>query len=163
MGCKEGDDANGYSLRQEPDTADRPHSQCPCGLRQNGAKRSFEERPKQALAALRSLASQNNCCHDTVRKAAGAGMAAGGYSRKRPAMPVTCRSRYRHRAPCDRHRLTVREAQVRRRCYLAAPASGCRAVTCRGEYPVFISNAVHGGPDQRFPRAGLLPPRFFPA
>jgi len=46
MGCKEGDDANGYSLRQESDTADRPQSQCPEGLQQ-----------KLALAALRSLAS----------------------------------------------------------------------------------------------------------
>jgi hypothetical protein len=37
---------NGYSLRKEPDAADRPQSQCPCGLRQ-----------KRALAVLRSLAS----------------------------------------------------------------------------------------------------------
>jgi hypothetical protein len=46
MGCKEGDDANGYSLRQEPDAADRPQNRVPEGLRQ-----------KRALAALRSLAS----------------------------------------------------------------------------------------------------------
>ena len=47
MRCKEGDDANGHSLRQEPDTADRLQSQCPKGLQQ-----------KLALAVLRSLASR---------------------------------------------------------------------------------------------------------
>jgi len=46
MGCKEGNNANGYSLRQEADAADRLQSQCPSGLQQ-----------KLALAALRSLAS----------------------------------------------------------------------------------------------------------
>jgi len=37
--------------------ADRPQNQCPCGLRQNEAQRSFEERPNRVLAASRSSAS----------------------------------------------------------------------------------------------------------
>ncbi len=63
---------------------------------------------------------------------------------------VTCRSCYRRRAPCGRHRLTVRKAPVRRRCSLAAPASCRFTVTCRGEDPVFVGNAVHEGLNQRF-------------
>jgi hypothetical protein len=46
---------------------------------------------------------------------------------------------------------TVREALVRRRCSLAAPASCRFTVTCRGEDSVFVSDAVHGGLNQRFP------------
>jgi hypothetical protein len=34
MGCQKGDDADGYSIRQEPDTAGRPQSLVPEGLRQ---------------------------------------------------------------------------------------------------------------------------------
>ncbi len=63
----------------------------------------------------------------------------------------------RHRSPGCRHD-TVRVASVREWRQAAAPASGCYAVTCRSRYlrrtPCdhrdFVSNAAHGGLNQRF-------------
>ena len=63
----------------------------------------------------------------------------------------------RHRSPGCRHD-TARVASVREWRQAAAPASGCYAVTCRSRYlrrsPCdhrdFVSNAAHGGLDQRF-------------
>jgi hypothetical protein len=116
MGCAKGFDANGHSLGEKPDKADRPKNLVPKGLQQN-----------RALAAL---------CASPGRMTPG----------------------LRH-TPCGRHRLTVREAPVRRRCHLAAPAIGCCAVTCRGKYHDFASNAAHGGLVQCFLKFNFDAPR----
>ena len=119
-------------------------------------------RSRPVREGLHAAAPAIGCCTVTCRSRSTT-LQTARKMRAHAGCDIIARSRWcapRHRSPgydlrrasCGRHRLTVREAPVRRRCHLAAPAIGCYAVTCRGEYPDFVCNAAHGGLDQRFHR-----------
>ncbi len=116
-------------------------------------------RSRAAREGLPAAAPASGCCAVTCRS-----RSATQQTARKTSAHGDCDKIARSRRCAPRHRSlgcrhdTVREASVWEWRQAAAPAIGCYAVTCRSRYlrrtPCdhrdFVSNAAHGGLNQRF-------------